>query len=292
VNRIVQRYRCLRCGTTFSDSQPLAGIRTEAGESARAIGMLCEGMGIRAVSRLTGLDKKTVLRILESAGAQCAAILDEKVRNVRTEEVQADEIHTFVGCKAANTTADDMERGDFFTYLAISRQSKLIISSLVAKRNGENTDAFLSDLKRRMDGEFQLTTDGSHFYCKGGVRRVFGNSIDYATEIKYFGTPVAYANRRLLGIKRLPRIGSPDMSVATTCHCERTNLSVRTFTRRFTRCTIGYSKKLENLRHAVALLVAHFNFCRIHSAHGMTPARAAGITDHTWKLEELLTATI
>lgn len=92
----------------------------------------------------------------------------------------------------------------------------------------------------------------------------------------------------VIGIKRKARIGSPDLSVATTCHAERTNLSVRTFSRRFTRCTIGYSKKLENLRYAVAMFVCHFNFCRKHSAHGQTPAQVAGLTDHAWTIEEIL----
>ena len=96
----------------------------------------------------------------------------------------------------------------------------------------------------------------------------------------------------VIGIKRKPRIGNPDLAMATTCHAERTNLSVRIFTRRFTRCTLGYSKKVENLRHAVAIFVCHFNFVRIHSAHNQTPAQAAGLTDHVWKIEEILTETI
>jgi hypothetical protein len=79
--------------------------------------------------------------------------------------------------------------------------------------------------------------------------------------------------------------------MATTSHCERTNLSVRLFNRRFTRLTLGYSKKLENLRHAVALFVAHFNFCRVHSAHGKTPAHEAGLTNRTWTIEEMLAET-
>ena len=286
----MQRYACDRCGKSFSESQPLDGVRIETKQVEQAVHMLVEGMGIRAVSRLTGLDTKTVMNILEAAGQKAAAFLDAKVLNVKTDEIQADEIHTFVGCKAANTTADDMERGDFFTYLAISRHSKLIISSVVGKRTGENTDLFLADLRRRVNGTFQLTTDAAQIYCGwSGVRKAFGNSITYATETKYFGKPVNFVNRRLIGVKRIPRIGKPDMRVATTCHCERTNLSVRTFTRRFTRCTLGYSKKLENLKYAVALFVAHFNFCRVHSANGLTPAHTAGLTDHTWTIEELLT---
>jgi hypothetical protein len=87
------------------------------------------------------------------------------------------------------------------------------------------------------------------------------------------------------------RIGTPDLSKATTCHAERTNLSVRTFTRRFTRCTLGFSKKLENMRFAVAMFICHFNFCRKHGAHGQTPAQAAGLTDHAWTIEEILKGT-
>jgi IS1 family transposase len=285
----VQRYACDRCGKSFSESQPLDGLRVDFKQAAQVVHLLVEGMGIRAISRFTGLDTKTVMNILERAGEKAAEFLDAKVRNVRTEQIQADEIHCFVGCKAIKTTADDLERGDFFTYLAISRHSKLIISSLVGKRTGENTDAFLSDLRLRVDGTFQLTTDGAQIYSGlSGVRKVFGTSIDYATEIKYFGSPIKFVNRRLLGVRRIRRIGKPDMRLATTCHCERTNLSVRLFTRRFTRCTLGYSKKAENLKHAVALFVAHFNFCRVHSAHGITPAQSAGITKHVWTLDELL----
>jgi hypothetical protein len=137
-------------------------------------------------------------------------------------------------------------------------------------------------------------------YCgrTGAVRQVFGNSISYGTEIKHFlsDKPITgnrlssrfHFQRRVVAINRKKRIGNPDLDSVTTCHCERTNLSVRTFTRRFTRCTIGYSKTLENLRHAVALFVAHFNFCRVHSAHKQTPAMAAGLTDHVWTIDELL----
>ena len=96
----------------------------------------------------------------------------------------------------------------------------------------------------------------------------------------------------MIGIKRKPRLGNPDLAMATTCHAERMNLSVRLFTRRFTRSTLGYSKNVENLRHAVAIFVCHFNFVRVHSSHNQTPAQAAGLTDHVWNIQEVLTATI
>ena len=120
---------------------------------------------------------------------------------------------------------------------------------------------------------------------------MFGDSVDYATEVKVYTheqiAPFRFASK-VIRIKRKARLGNPDMNLATTCHCERTNLSVRQFTRRFSRATLGYSKKLENLRHAVALFVAHFNYCRVHSAHKQTPAQAAKLTENAWTVEKLI----
>ena len=295
-NFTVQRYQCNRCGKTFSDKQPLDGLRVDFKQACQVVNLLCEGMGIRAVGRLTGLDKKTVLRILVMAGERCAAVLDEKVQDVQASNVQIDEIYSFVGCKP-QTLLDrtDTERGEFFTYLSVDRDSKLIINWHTSKRNKENTLIFMRDLQRRIPSRFQLTSDAFPGYCRGdaAVKQVFGNEIDYATETKVFGRTNQMVSRYfnplvVIAIKRKARIGSPDLSVATTCHAERTNLSVRTFTRRFTRCTIGYSKKLENLRYAVAMFICHFNFCRKHGAHSKTPAVAAGLTDHAWTIEEIL----
>lgn len=297
-NRIVQRYCCKRCNKTFSEAQPLDTLRVDFDKACQVVRLLCEGMGIRAVARICDLHRDTVLSILETAGAKFAAFLDSKIQNVQAEHVQVDELFTFVRTKPQNTERGDMEHGEFFTYLSVDRASKLIINWRTSKRDGENTLAFLEDLRRRIAGRTQLTSDAFYGYCGkyggGNVRTVFGNNVEYATETKIFGrhpSPHISPWRNpptVIGIKRKMRIGSPDLTMATTCHAERTNLTVRTFTRRFTRCTIGYSKKLDNLRHAVAMFVCHFNFCRIHSAHGKTPAQAAGLTDKAWAVEELL----
>jgi IS1 family transposase len=296
----VQRYQCNRCGKTFSDKQPLDGLRVDFKQACNVVHLLCEGMGIRAIARFTQLDQKTILRILEMTGEKCARLLDEKVRNVTSQFVQVDEVHGFVYSKAQNTEIGDVERGEQFTYLSMDKDSKLIINWRVGKRNGENTLAFMQDLKSRMASRFQLTTDAFNGYRigRGAVCEVFGNEIDYCTEEKIWAKPNLAGVSRwhnplvVVAIKRKPRIGNPDMDVATTCHAERMNLSLRIFNRRFTRKTLGYSKKLENLRHAVAIFTAHFNFIRKHSAHGMTPAQSAKLTDHQWTIEEMLTAII
>jgi transposase-like protein/IS1 family transposase len=294
VNRIVQRYRCVRCNKTFSESQPLNGLRVDFKQACRVVHLLCEGMGIRAIARFTGLDTKTIMSVLETAGQKAAAFLDAKIRNVNADVIQADEIHSFVYSKQQNTAEDETERGDQFTFLSVDRRSKLIVNWLVGKRTRENAVQFFGDLKGRMANRMQLTTDGFKVYSgiDGAVAFVFGNEVDYATETKYFARPATFLPRRVIGLRRHRRIGNPDMKLATTCHAERTNLSVRLFTRRFTRCTLGYSKKLDNLKHAVALFIWHFNFVRIHGAHGFTPAFAAGVAPkEPMTIEDLMGAT-
>ena len=292
-NRVVQRYACDRCGKSFSESQPLDGLRVDFKQACQVVHLLCEGMGVRAISRFTQLDTKTILNILESAGQKATEFQEAKVTCVSEAVIQADEIHSMVYSKQRNTDENDVERGDQYTFLSVDRRSKLIINALVGKRTRENAEQFLTDLKRRMAPQrFQLTTDGWRIYSgvTGAVQSVFGKDVDYATETKQFIRPAVFLPLRLTAIKRKRKIGEPDMAAATTCHAERTNLSVRTFTRRFTRCTLGYSKTLENHKHAVALFVWHFNFCRVHSAHGRTPAQEAGLVSKAFTIEELLSA--
>jgi IS1 family transposase len=169
----------------------------------------------------------------------------------------------------------------------------------VGKRDNATINVFLSGLKLRIAGRFQLSTDGFRGYTSphGGVPKVFGPEIDYATEIKRYGPERPGSDRRFnrivcISVKRRARFGNPNLGITTVNHAERTNLSVRLFNRRFTRKTLGYSKTLENHKYAMVLLVAHFNFCRVHSAHKQTPAQAQGLTDHKWTIEELLSATI
>lgn len=291
----MRRFRCVRCNKTFSEQQPLDGLRVDFKQAAQVVHLLCEGMGIRAIERFTQLNRRTVLGILEMAGQKAAAFQQAKVYAVSAALVQADEINSFVFSKQRNTPESDTERGDQYTFLSIDKRSKLIINSLVGKRTRENAEQFMTDLKNRMEPRrFQLTTDNWRIYScyMGAVRSVFGNGVDYATETKIFAKPEQFLPRQVTAIKRTRRIGEPDMKTATTCHCERTNLSVRTFTRRFTRCTIGYSKKLENHKHAVALFVWHFNFVRVHSAHGRIPAQECGLVSKAYKIEDLLAFTI
>jgi hypothetical protein len=78
----------------------------------------------------------------------------------------------------------------------------------------------------------------------------------------------------------------------STSYAERGNLSLRMACRRFTRLTNAFSKKLDNHVAAVALYIAHYNFCRVHETLRTTPAVALGITDHVWSIGELIDAAL
>jgi len=262
-------------------------------------------MGIRAISRFTGYDQDTILRILESAGQHCERLLDTKIRNVIVPAVQCDEVFSYVFKKPNGQpdTDNDSEQGEMWTFFSIAHREKLIINWRVSKRTGFDAESFLRDLKSRLACRIQLTTDAFRGYCAafsshGAVENVFGNDCDYATETKKITKDPRFVGQRAyfapkhVKVKRKYRFGDPDMSVATTNHAERTNLSLRTFTRRFVRCTINFSKKLANHRYAVAIFVAHFNFCRVHKTLGTTPAVATGLADHAWTVQELLSTTI
>ena len=232
------------------------------------------------------------------AGERCERIMDERIRNVTVKQVQADEIWSFVHCKQKNVRPDQDDRqiGDQYTWVAMDRDSKLVLSYVVGKRNAHNALALMTDLCGRIKNRTQLTTDGFAPYV-GAVEGAFGADIDFAQLIKIYASPIEerrgrYSPSECIGAVQQPVTGTPDTAMICTSHVERANLTMRTFIRRMTRLCLGFSKKLDNLKFAVALYFAWYNFVRVHSSLKVTPAMEAGITDHVWTLGELLGATI
>jgi IS1 family transposase len=248
--------------------------------------------------------------VLDVAGHKAITLLESRVKNIEAKFVSVDEMYGFVHCLQATTTADDQLHGDQYAFLGVEQTTKLILHWHVGKRDKENALEFLRGLKGKTTGRFQLTSDGFAAYTGtlGGVWKVFRESVDYGFETKIFGCAKSTVRERIprrlnpvvcLGVKRVSMIGKPKRSMMTTNHSERCNLSLRLFNRRFTRKTLGFSKKLRNHKLAVALQVTYFNFCRPHSALRIpatdeapakerTPAMAQGITTHVWRVEELL----
>lgn len=263
-------------------------------DRARILHLLCEGMSIRAITRLTGASKNTVAKLLIDAGKACMAFHDENVRNVKTARVQVDEIWSFTYAKERNVAtakAAPVGAGDTWTWTAIDADTKLIISYLVGERDSEYAMAFIDDLRQRVVTRFQLTSDGLNAYI-GAVEEAFGDDIDYAQLVKVYGNTPGPAGRysppECIGAEKRRVRGRPDIDHVSTSFVERSNLTMRMHMRRFTRLTNAFSKKVENHAYAVALHMMYYNFVRIHKTLRVTPAMAAGVTDRLWEIGDIV----
>jgi IS1 family transposase len=261
---------------------------------AQVIRCLIEGCSIRATVRMTGAAKNTVVKLLADMGTACAEYHDRHVRNLRVRRLQCDEIWCFVGSKAKNTPSDKKLEGwgDIWTWIGIDADSKLVVSYLVGGRDGGWASDFMDDCARRIKGRVQLTTDGHKAYLEA-VEGAFGMDVDFAVLHKIYGAPSESETRRYspatcIGCDMKTVIGRPDPKHVSTSFVERQNLTMRMSMRRFTRLTNGFSKKAENHCHAVALHYMHYNYVRVHQTLRVTPAMEAGLTDHIWTVEDLI----
>jgi IS1 family transposase len=257
---------------------------------------LVEGNSINSIVRMTGVAKHTVLKLLEDVGCAAAAYHDARIRNVRARRVQVDEAWAFCYAKQKNVPQEKQGQfgfGDVWTWAAICADSKLIISYVVGTRGPEAAKTFMEDLAKRVANRIQLTSDGYRVYERA-VESAFGCEVDYSMLVKIYGAPLQddastrYSPATCIGCRTATLSGNPDPAHVSTSFVERQNLSMRMGMRRFTRLTNGFSKKIENHGHAVALHFFHYNFIRIHQTLRVTPAMEAGITDHVWSFEELV----
>lgn len=263
---------------------------------AQILALLVEGNSMRAVTRLVGCSINTVTKLLIDVGQACSAYQDKAMRNLPCKRIQCDEIWSFCYSKEKNVSAEDkgvLGYGDVYTWTSICPDTKLVPSFMVGKRDAEYAHAFIQDLASRLANRVQLTTDGHKPYIEA-VEGAFGGEIDYAMLVKHYSNPgeaqqaqKRYSPSEFVSAEKRRISGDPDVKKVSTSHVERQNLTMRMGMRRFTRLTNGFSKKIENLEHAVALHFMFYNFGRIHKTLRVTPAMEAGISDHVWALEEI-----
>jgi IS1 family transposase len=261
----------------------------------RILNLLVEGSSLRSISRVCDVSINTVTKLLVDAGRVCAVFHDEKVRGVKAKRVQCDEIWSFTYAKQKNVATakrKDLAVGDTWTWTGIDADSRLIISYFVGGRDSEYAMAFMDDLASRLVNRVQLTTDGHRAYLEA-VEGAFGSDIDYAMLVKMFGEAPESAKGRYspaecTGCRKTRIEGNPDPAHVSTSYTERHNLNMRMQMRRFTRLTTGYSKKIENRIHMVALYTVWYNWIRTHKAHCVTPAMAAGLTDKLIEMEHVV----
>jgi len=291
-----QRYKCLLCGKTFikDNGNILGKSRLPVDRGVMCLRMLLEGTSIRATSRLTGTDKNAVLGLVTDIGPRCQRFLKAKIHGVPVTEVECDEMWGFIGMKEKTRERLDrgQEFGDCYAYVAMERNTKLVLTYHVDKRSSEGTWEFIDNLYFATSGRFQISTDGYGPY-QAAIPLIFKFDIDYSQVIKRFGGVDTQDHRRyspanIVSTEITRSCGDPDLDRACTSHSERLNLSLRMQIRRLTRLTNAHSKKWENHEAMLGLYFAWYNFCRVHMTLKTTPAVAQKLTDHVWSLEELL----
>jgi transposase-like protein/IS1 family transposase len=271
-----QRFRCRTCRKTFSErpERPLGAMRLPIERAELILHLLTEGNAVRAIERVTGTEKKTILRLLVQVGAGCERLLAERVKDVPVQDVQSDEVWGYVRCKEGTKKRrgiTDPEAGDAYCWIGLERHSKLVLAWHLGRRTKWDAHDFMEKLSAATTADrFQLTSDGFNAY-PDAVEYNFGARVDYAQLVKEFGAEGGdeqrrYAPPRLIGAEKITVSGAPDEDRICTSHVERA----------------------ANLRAALALFFAYYNFCRMHKSIRMTPAMKAGLTRRPWSVGDLL----
>jgi IS1 family transposase len=261
---------------------------------AQVISCLIEGCSIRSTVRITGVAKKTVMRLLVEVGEVCLTYQDRVFRGLKCSRLQLDELWAFVYCKEKNVTAKIAAKnptaGDVWLWTAIDADTKLVPSFTLGNRDGRSAKEFVNDLASRLASRVQITSDGLKCYVEA-IEGAFGSDIDYAILVKLYESTqeeTRYSPAVCVSCERKAMMGRPDPKHISTSYVERQNWTVRTNMRRYTRLSNGFSRKIENHLAAVALNYFAYNFIKIHSTLRCTPAMAAGVTDRLWSVEDLV----
>ncbi len=266
--------------------------RLNTDQRTKIIAALVEGNSLRATARMCDVAFNTVLKLLPLIGQACLEFQDGAFRNLVCKRIQCDEIWSFCYAKEKNVPTDKISQfgyGDVWTWVAIDADTKLVPSFVVGTRSAEVAQGFMDDLASRLANRVQLTTDGYRVYLNA-VENAFGSDIDYAMLVKIYGNEAhdtKYSPPECIDCRAVNVIGAPNPVHISTSYVERQNLTMRMNMRRFTRLTNAFSKKIENHIAAIALHYMHYNFCRIHKTLRVTPAMAAGVTDHVWEISDI-----
>jgi IS1 family transposase len=218
-------------------------------------------------------------------------------RHPHSPRLELDETWSFVGKKQKRVKRHEtFAKGDQYVFVAVAGTQKAIVSYRVGKRDTRTRNLFIRDLRERVIGQPEISTDGFLPYLPA-IRDAFGKGAVHGQIIKTYSVvdlrpqaAVRYSPCEVVPVERAVVSGLP-MQISTS-YVERSNLSLRMASRRFTRLTNGFSKKLDNHVVAVSLYVAHFNLCRAHESLRTTPSVAIGVADHIWSIGELLDAAL
>lgn len=293
-----QRFKCKSCGKTYIEQldKPLDEMRISRDKAILCLRLLVEGNSVRSTERIAKVHRDTVLRLLEKVGKKCEKLHYDLVQDMPINDLQADEIWSFVGMKQKTASKQGLDENDkvgsTYTFTGIESDSKMIVAWHLGKRTEQDALIFLEkiyEISKNSRNRFQVSTDGWRGYDHT-VNEVLPQA-DYGQVVKIYGKPnpddVRYSPSEVLEIKKRVIAGNPEEKNISTSYVERQNLTMRMSMRRMTRLTNGFSKKFENLGYALALHFAYYNYCRVHKTLRCTPAMAANITKSIWEIEDL-----
>jgi transposase-like protein/IS1 family transposase len=293
----VARFRCPKCRKTFSAHRELtlSQMYLPKDKAEMVVKLLIEGNSIRSTQRISGVDQNTIMKLLTLAGERCEQLMGRLIVNVPVKDVECDEIWGYVAKKEAHKwphEAHDNSIGDAYCFVAIERNTKLVLNFALGRRDLATTQIFIEGLRAATaNHHFQITTDGFRPYVST-IADTLGDRVSFAQLIKVYGKPVdgeaRYSPAEVVDTEVVPVFDHPDPKRICTSIVERQNLTIRMQMRRLTRLTNAFSKKWESLWSAYCLHFAYYNWCRVHRSLRVTPAMEAGITDHIWELSELL----
>jgi IS1 family transposase len=261
---------------------------------AQALQMMAEGISLRSMTRLTGISRTTLIKLLEDAGQAFSEYMDNTLVNLPCKRLQLDEAWGFCYAKQKNVPTAKAARegaGDIWTWVALDADTKLAASFYVGARDGAAALDFVSDLAPRLANRVQITSDGHKAYLEA-IEESFGADVDYAQLVKIYGAPTEgekrYSPAVCTGAVKHKVEGNPDPKHVSTSYVERQNLNIRMGNRRMTRLTNAFSKKAENHAHIMAIYFMHYNFVRIHKTLKITPAMAAAVTPKLWEMSDMV----
>ena len=291
------RWKCKNpdCRKSFSDKHvptgPLGTMQADPDKVFLALNLLCEGMGVRGASRITGLKHTTITKAIKLVGEKCERFFDTYVKDVNCDFCEIDEIWEKVGCLERNKSKTKLKGyvGDCWTFFGICADSKIVLAYESGRRTGETADSFLTKLRRSIAGRVQITSDGLPSY-KHGVAFKFLSDVDHAVLIKTYKNEQIekrYSPAQINTVERIAQFGNPDMKRCSTSYVERFNLTVRTALKRFNRLSVGYSKDVNVHCAMLSIWICFYNFGKKHATIKTTPAISAGLTDRKWTIREI-----
>jgi transposase-like protein/IS1 family transposase len=197
------RVRCVLCGKSWIDRnhRPLGDMRIEKEKAIMVLRMMLEGCSMHTINRLTAVNRKAIAALLLLIGERCQRFLDSKIKNVQTSDIQVDELWAFIGCKEKfrQRRKKSEELGDSYTFLAIDRSSKLILTHQIGKRDSSNTRLFVARLREAIAGNCHITSDGFSPYTQAVPVALWDMDITFAQLIKVFATQTPREEARYLG---------------------------------------------------------------------------------------------